>query len=669
MKSTNLFASIAMVSVLLSTPVSAQQKPKSTPPADTQKGDQPSAREQRMRAYMLFLQGREYENQGEFQRAINTYKEVIQLDGQAAAPHIALGEIYFQNQNSREAENEARKAVTLDKENPAAHRLLGNVLTTQALSRVIDKEKVQEAITQFQEVVRLEKNDPDAYRTLGRLYLAANDVDSALDSFQKLLGSGFAGLQEYRIVSRIYFDKGRYRDAAHTARQAYLMSDKNLDLAVMLAQSLVRSGQTTEALEVYQDVLPENSNNAGLVLEYSETLMRAGKYQPAAAEAQKILDLDPNNVAALSVLAQVQRRSGKREEAVKILQQALKGQDVTESLQLQFELAETLIELNRIDEGVGAYQTALKALVNPDGTIRERDQRNAGIILRRIAAAYKAGGKREKVFETFEYMRKVLGAKSTLPDTLTVDFLRDETKYGEALKIARDAQVRYPEERQFKYFEAQLLQKIGELDKAVTLLQKMVTNTPEDGEIYVTLASLQMEGNRHDDAEQTVRKALQYDEKNIDYLLLLSSIQDRKKQFKESEETLRRVLALDPDNPTAMNNLGYFLSERNIKLEEAQALIQRAVNIEPTNSSFLDSLGWVFFKKNQFETAKQYIEQALGYDNRSATLNDHLGDVYHKLGKLDQARKYWQKAMELSSEREDVARIKTKLQAAETGQR
>lgn len=668
--STPLTSAVLFSVVMAPSVTAATQKPtKTASPIQRPTPDAPTAREQRMRSYMLYLQARDYEAQGDYPKAINAYKEIIQLDPRAAAPHIALSEIYFQNRNLKDAEIEARQAVSLEPENPAGRWLLGNILTAQSLSGVLNKEKINEAILQFQEVARLDKANPEVYRIMGRLYQATGDADKAIEHFQKLMGSGVAKGQDFELMARLYYEKGRYRDAAQVARQAYILSDQNLRLGALLAQALLRSGQTTEALEVYQQILTDNPNQPELLLDYAETLMLAGKYPEALQGAQKILEMDPTNVQALSILAQTQRRSGRREEAVKVLEQALKGQDVTESLQLQFELAETLIELGRVDDGVKAYQRALNALLNPDGTVGERDKRNAGVILRRIAMAYRDADQRARVIETFAYMRKVLGDKDTLPDGMEIDLLRSEGNYAEALKIARDAQKRFPGDRQFKYLEAFSLSKLGEVNKAVELLEKMLGSNAEDADVYQTLGSLLMEVGRLEEAEKAARRALQFDQKNTESLVLLSSIQDRRKMYKESEETLRQVLTIDPDNPTALNNLGYFLTERGEKLDEALLLIQRAVNIEPTNSSFLDSLGWLYFKRSQYDQARQYIEQAIGYDGRSATQHDHLGDVYEKLGKLDQAREMWKKAVDMATDPAEIERIKTKLNASQASQK
>jgi Tfp pilus assembly protein PilF len=110
-----------------------------------------------------------------------------------------------------------------------------------------------------------------------------------------------------------------------------------------------------------------------------------------------------------------------------------------------------------------------------------------------------------------------------------------------------------------------------------------------------------------------------------------------------------------------LNNLGYFLADRNERLGEAEALIRRAVNIEPTNGSFLDSLGWLLYRQGKLEEAQKYLEQAVIYQQRSATIHDHLGDLYKKQGQMDKARAKWEDALRLATEPDEIKKIKEKL--------
>ena len=77
---------------------------------------------------------------------------------------------------------------------------------------------------------------------------------------------------------------------------------------------------------------------------------------------------------------------------------------------------------------------------------------------------------------------------------------------------------------------------------------------------------------------------------------MLATAQQMAGEYANAEMTLRELLKASPQNPVALNNLGYFLVERDEKLDEAVNLIQQAVKLNPTNSSYLDSLGLGIFQ-------------------------------------------------------------------------
>ncbi|MFQ3638438.1 MAG: tetratricopeptide repeat protein [Chloracidobacterium sp.] len=671
---TRLLSSCLITAGSMTVLAAPQQSPKPSPKPPVEKSrtaDQSGTevtREQRIQAYEKFLQARRYIAQADPLNAIEAFKEVLKLDPGAAAAHVELGNLYLEGRNLREAEVHARQAVALDPEDAMAHWLLGRLLYAQALGASLNPEKAREAVAAGETVAKLDALNLDVHRLLGRLYRDLNDTENALSSYAKLIGANQGGPEEFAAATELYFRKRRYRDAASTARQAYILSGENPQWGYQLSQALLYSGQTTEAIEVLKELLEENGNNLRLILSYAEALMRGGRYADAEQQVRRILSERPNHPEALSILAQVQRRSGRREEAVKTLRQALAGQDVTETLAQQYALAETLVELGRMSEAVDAYEAALRSVSNPDNSVSESQRERAELILMRIAAAHKAAGKPDQENATYERMRRLLGPESTLADLLVIEGLRNEGKHEDALKAVRRARQRFPSERQFAYLEAQVLSRLGQVDQAMKELKKLSEEVEDSGEVAQMKAIVLSDANRFEDAEQSARQAVRYDEKNIAYLVTLSSILERRKQYAESEQLLRTALSLDPDNPTALNNLGYFLAERNERLDEALTLVQRAVNIEPTNSSFLDSLGWVYFKQNRLDLAKQYIEQALGYDRRNATLNDHLGDVLERMGDLEGARRQWKLARSLATDPEEINRIDAKLQRDQTAE-
>lgn len=641
--------------------------------------------ERRQAAYAKYVEAEQFERQNDFFRAVEAYKQAIELAPEDEAPRIALARLYLANRNVEAARGVATEALAASPKSTQARVVLAEIYVTEAIAGgALNREKAKSAIAELEQVVAADEKAElllgarplKALSVLAQLYQAVDDDAKAIDALERLGRSGEASSDTFTSIAELYYGDRKYRDAARAAEQARKLDGTNLKALQILGQSLMRSGRAAEAVDVYKALLaavPEPSvarDSAELErlrdaakVEYADALVAAGRYAEAVETLRPVLAKEPKYVRAVRVLTDAHRRSGRRDLAVKALEEALVGQDVSESLELVFALAETYEEMEQFDKALATYEDALAVLVNPDGTVSPEDRQNTSVILRRIAAAHRFAGRKEKVAETFDRMRKVLGAEDTTPDLLEVQTLIQSASYDAAIAQARKAGAAATgdEKRTFAYLEAQALGRKGNLDEAVKLLTGLVAGADADDEVYAFMAGVQLDAGDAAGAERSIRKALDKDPSDTNLLITLSSIQDKSGRHSDSEATLRRVLELDPDNSTALNNLGYFLTERNERLDEALALIQRAVNIEPTNGSFLDSLGWAYFQMGKLAEAKRYLEQAIIYEHQSATIREHLGDLYAKLGDMAKARKHWEEALRLSNEGDEVARLKSKL--------
>jgi tetratricopeptide (TPR) repeat protein len=648
----------------------------------------------RAQALKKYLEAQRLEQAGNFPAAVEAYKEAIALDPGSVELRVALGSLYIKNRNIIDAEAQAREAIKLAPDNLEVHKLLARVYLAQTfVGTTVEKEKARAAIRELEEVVKkapstkIEAGNEQvpALEVIGRLYLALEENDKALDAFKRLSEAGSSSDRAYYWLAQLYYQKNKFREAEAAARKAYDIDRKQPQYAELLAQSLLRLGRTQEALDVYEKTIGVKDAKAKggedkevilsspLVFDYAEALVFAGRYDEATKLLEPMLKNIPKDnpayLRATAVMADALRRSGKREQAAKTIEDALKGQDVSESLPLLYTLAETYEEMQQFDKAIETYEEALRSILNPDGTVgaREQDRRNAGLILRRIGLAYRMSGRRDKAMETFERAKKILGPDSPVRDQLIIDTLLEEGKNKEAFELATAAAMRHPDERSFKFARAQAAGKLGDMQTAEATLKSLLKNGPEDAEVYSFLSNVQLEANQLKQAEESARKAVSIEPRDIQPLVMLSIIQERQKKFKESEATLRKALEIDPDDPTLLNNLGYFLAERGERLAEAEALVRRAVNIQPTNGSFLDSLGWVLFKQGKLQEAKKYLEMAIVYSPRSVTIHHHLGDLYKKLGQNDKARAEWETALKLAVEfkfatdPEEIVKIREKL--------
>ena len=620
-------------------------------------------REKRAGAYSKLMEGQRYLSgitranmDTNLRRAKLAFKEAATLDPTLAEAHTALAwaAFYYPPYDFDESAREAALALGISRNNFGAHRLLSRVLVIKSGLREgsLNQAIAQQAIAELREVVRLSPNDAEGWALLGEFYFATDRVNEAIDAWTRWSASPSS------LEPRFY-------QAVTNGRE---LSPESA--AARLSQALIRAGRYKEATVAIRRALYLEPDNKDYLEILSQTLAGGGSNDGAAiTELQRMVDANPSNLTAVRTLAKAQARAGRIDDAANTLRAGLlrKGVGEEERLQLRVELATMLAEAQRYADAVTVYEELLKDRgIGNTPVAADEEREGATEILQRIVRLQRSAGRSSEAAATIERMRQVLGKDDPTPDLTYIELLRDEGKRREALVAIQAARKRFPQQSDFLNLEAQTLTDLGRVDDAVTLLRTQLKSSAQDFNTYLLISGLYTQAGRGREGVEAARKALELaPEGRQEFanaaLLTLASAQERAGDTKGSEESLRRVLEKEPDNATALNNLGYFLVERNERLTEALEMIQRAVRSEPTNSSFLDSLGWAYFKLGKLEEAERQLREAARHDPTSSTIQEHLGDVYQKQGKTAEARAAWQKALNFSTEAEEIARIKSKL--------
>jgi tetratricopeptide (TPR) repeat protein len=620
-------------------------------------------REKRAGAYSKLMEGQRYLTtitrsnvEANVRRAKQAFQEAATLDPTLAEAHTALAwaSFYYPPYDFDEAQKEAALAVGISRNNFGAHRILSRTLVIKSGLREgnLNPPITEKAVAELREVVRLNSTDAEAWALLGEFYFATNRVNEAIDAWTKWSAAPSS------LEPRFY-------QAVTNGRE---LSPESA--AARLSQALLRAGRYKEATAAIRRALYLEPDNKEYLDILSQTLSAGGSNDAAAiAELQRLAEASPSNFTAVRALARAQASAGRLDDAAATLRASLMRKGVSEEmrLQLRVELAQMFADAQRYADAVAVYEELLKDRGIGDAPVATEEDREAATeIFQRIVNLQKSAGRSSDAVATIGRLRRVLGKDDPTADLLYIELLRDEGKRREALQATQAARKNFPAQSEFVSLEAQTLADLGRVDEAVTLLRAQLKGTAQDFNNYLTIASLYTQAGRGREGVEAARKALELapagqQQYSNAALLTLASAQERAGDPKGSEESLRRVLEKDPDNATALNNLGYFLVERNERLAEALEMIQRAVKAEPTNSSFLDSLGWAYFKLGKLDEAEKQLKEAARRDPTSSTIQEHLGDLFQKQGKATEARAAWQKALTLSTESDETARIKAKL--------
>ncbi|VAW45877.1 FIG140336: TPR domain protein, partial [hydrothermal vent metagenome] len=116
------------------------------------------------------------------------------------------------------------------------------------------------------------------------------------------------------------------------------------------------------------------------------------------------------------------------------------------------------------------------------------------------------------------------------------------------------------------------------------------------------------------------------------------------------ESDLKKIIAEQPQNPDALNALGYTWADNDMNLELAYDYIMQANAIKPNDKAILDSVGWVYFKKGDLVQAEKYLRMAIDGNTRDSESYLHLIEVLQQIGDQSAVDSIIQLAQELFPE-------------------
>src|SRR6516165_3149755 len=394
-----------------------------------------------------------------------------------------------------------------------------------------------------------------------------------------------------------------------------------------LTALLLEESDAPAVLTAMSGALEPTANTPDTFILLGELALAAYDGQRAQSYAQRALQLDPKDLAALRVLARGYVMRGDAPQAVATARRA-QANDPTRG---GFELAEVLASLDRSEEAHqqlellragGAPQAEvnrrLALLAFNSGDMKEARQRftellasgegndAAQLYLADIAAR---DGDPEGAIAA--YRRLYDSSVALSARSRAAALLLDRNARTEALALLDDYAADHPEdELDLTLAKARLLADHGEADAGLALLSSALERHPQ-------------------------HPSIQYDR---------AVILEQAGRVHESVDALERMLGERPDDPTLQNALGYTLADHTLELAHAEALIRRALTVMPDNPAAIDSLGWVQFRQGDARGAAATLSHAyaLGHDSEIAA---HWGEALWVSGQQAEARRVWAAAL------------------------
>ncbi|PJZ52643.1 tetratricopeptide repeat protein [Leptospira adleri] len=452
-------------------------------------------------------------------------------------------------------------------------------------------------------------------KSLGEMYFANGQTKKALYFLSSYLQQNPSDISTRLTLARIWNQLGKFASARKELNRI-LKVKKNLSSVEHLLAEMYFIESRSYAFEYFnvlsqQSKIPKESVLEGLYL------VLLGKY----IEAKKILlpvkEKFPGRLAVRLAMLDIYEREKNPSQYLKELREV---SEIVFGMQ-QFELAE---------------RTAQRASLIPNKTSEWNDaeiydflascHEQSGFVYRAILESRKAVEKAEKTSDKLKFQLHLAYLLRSDPPN----------KKEEAEILIRDVLKSEPEMSYARYL------------------------------LGIVLASK----DKFKESLEEFNSAIEKEPGNGIYYFYRASVHEKLGNQEAMENDLKKSMEIDPTNPMAYNYLGYYLSEKGIRLEESLALVQKAVELAPDNEAYQDSLGWIFFKMGNHDEALLHLQLAYQIlkdkGEEDPVILEHIGDVYKEKNEFRNAIAYWEKSLKLFKKKEDLSRLHKKIQSGAT---
>ncbi len=484
------------------------------------------------------------------------------------------------------------------------------------------------AVEHGERAFALDPEDTDTRLLLGTLYRVRKDTPAAE---RVLRGEDGEPLSENAgfLLYTIYAESGRLDEALATARWILEREPDSLRGWFALAGVYERMDEPDEVEKALQAALEREPGNLAVYNALARTRRSRGDRAGEAEVWERVLERYPHHHTTLVSLADALIALGRTDDAIAVLQDV--GRYHPEDVRSAVRLSLLEYDQGRYEEAAVRLSAALER--NPE---EYEVAYLLGLVLQRRGDSDEALGAFERVppehrhfVDARTQMAVVFEERGDLETALT---------HVERARAVRPS-------RPLDLYAASLMGKLGRFDEGLAFLEGLLADSPDDDELLYNLGILHGEARHYDDA-------LRY---------------------------MQLALTANPDNPSALNYVGYTWAERGENLDQAESYITRALELRPDDGYITDSLGWVYYMRakplatsgraSDRQAARRLLQKALREFERAVELTggdpviaEHMGDVYLLLEEKSRALEHYEDAIDREPREEEQPELRRKFE-------
>jgi len=523
--------------------------------------------------------------------------------------------------------------------------------------------------------------------SLSRLYALDGDYSTALTLIQASIEADPQSAFLHSSVAGLYLKSNRPEEAINACRTALSLDPDLGEAHLLLAGILAALKQERASIEHYKRVIELLPDREEAYLQLAVVYLRVFEYEEAIKTLKALLENSPDSPLAYYYL-------GKSYEQMKLPKDALSYYNRVLEMKPDFEpvyldIGLSLEAQGKLSEAILSFESLLR--INPHNFS----------VMQHLVQLYIQEKRLNDALKTLNILiSRGVGGLDTRRKAGLV-YLELE-QYDNAIREFEFILAQEPKASQVLFYLGSALEEKGEAALAIEEFSKIPPNAFNYTDALGHIAYLYLEAGEGDKGVALLKDAIAADKTRFDLYLHLAGVYEGQKRFREALDTLlavegsfppeskihfrigllhdklgerdkliermKKALALAPEDPQALNYLGYTYVEMGINLDEALLLLKKAVSIRPNDGFILDSLGWAYYKLKRYRDAVSELVRATEIVKDDPTIKYHLAEAYLALRDYSRAIKLYRQVLDIEPDRADIIE-KIKKAKAESGEK
>jgi tetratricopeptide (TPR) repeat protein len=196
---------------------------------------------------------------------------------------------------------------------------------------------------------------------------------------------------------------------------------------------------------------------------------------------------------------------------------------------------------------------------------------------------------------------------------------------------------------------ANVLENMGQAEKAIEHFYKALRIRPNSPEIYNNLGNALRKLDRFEEAVMCYRRALKLKAYFPEARYNLAAELTRQGKTDEAIAEYRQALQLRPDNVETLSGLGFALAKKG-RFDEAIGYYQKALELEPDHIIARGRLGLALAGVKKFDEAIEQFQIVLEAAPEDLEMHCNVGILLAAQGKTDEAIKAYRRALQINPE-------------------